>query len=654
VLALLPYAPSDAVGSGKPVTPKIEEAQADMEAGVLEIRGQDFLDEGPHGKRPRLGQVYVTLSGEPMRVLSLTYDVILAELPAGTQPGTYRLAVVLEGPPPRADAMDVTLGTAGPEGPAGAAGPQGPMGDPGPPGVPGSPGLPGEKGEPGPHGEKGLNWRGTWEAALEYQTDDAVGHEGSSWVALRSSTGATPAEGDDWSVLAAKGEPGTTGAEGEPGPQGVMGAQGLQGPKGDKGDPGSPGQQGEPGPAGAAPLNVITVGLEHAQFTSIQAAIDSVPLDDAGSSPVPTLIEIAPGTYREQIVLRSNIRLRGSGRDQTSILPPDRSERKCAGPHVAAFSLCSVSRVEISDLTVVGQGLFLGHFEAGMWIVGSLHANVHDTRMENVFVGIDVRASSDIAIVNNHFPSPADAIVGDQLSGTARIEANEIDSGRIQIDTRGTARIAGNRIASGPSTWKGAILATGNLMLSSVFWQGLESSHQSVFNDNHVIGELHLSGVSPVVVVGNRLLRVLDEHGNATIVGNHLAASQDPIVLAPGNRSTVFANHYSAAGPAASAAQRLISKHAIELRSTDASVVIKAGASSILIDSTGQVTIESTGDVAIKPTGKFSVSASEISLEATGGASIKSGLALSLESSVNMNLKAGAVMDLEAQIINVN
>jgi hypothetical protein len=100
-------------------------------------------------------------------------------------------------------------------------------------------------GDPGPAGPKGLNWRGAWDATFDYVVDDAVSHEGSSWIALQDSTGATPAEGADWTLVAAKGDkgdPGEQGIQGPQGPQGLQGIQGLQGEKGEKGDKGDPGE----------------------------------------------------------------------------------------------------------------------------------------------------------------------------------------------------------------------------------------------------------------------------------------------------------------------------------------------------------------------------------------------------------------------------
>jgi hypothetical protein len=56
-----------------------------------------------------------------------------------------------------------------------------------------------------------LNWKGAWDPAASYAADDAVSHEGSSWVAKQTSTGVAPAEGAAWTILARKGDKGPAG-----------------------------------------------------------------------------------------------------------------------------------------------------------------------------------------------------------------------------------------------------------------------------------------------------------------------------------------------------------------------------------------------------------------------------------------------------------
>jgi hypothetical protein len=77
-----------------------------------------------------------------------------------------------------------------------------------------------------------LIWRGAWDPTRPYKAGDVVSHDGSAWVAKRDVTGVAPAEGDDWELVARKGD------------AGKAGPQGLQGPPGPKGDPGPQGPAG--------------------------------------------------------------------------------------------------------------------------------------------------------------------------------------------------------------------------------------------------------------------------------------------------------------------------------------------------------------------------------------------------------------------------
>jgi hypothetical protein len=108
----------------------------------------------------------------------------------------------------------------------GMQGPSGPQGDTGPEG---------DAGDPGPPGPRGLTWRGTWDASVPYATADAVSYLGSSWIAERDNENVVPVEGDDWTLVAAKGgkgdrgDTGATGAQGPAGPPGPPGAAGVGG-----------------------------------------------------------------------------------------------------------------------------------------------------------------------------------------------------------------------------------------------------------------------------------------------------------------------------------------------------------------------------------------------------------------------------------------
>jgi hypothetical protein len=60
----------------------------------------------------------------------------------------------------------------------------------------------------------------SFDAAAEYLAHDVVGHNGSSFVALRDRPGACP--GENWQLLASKGDRGERGGRG---PRGMTGGQ---------------------------------------------------------------------------------------------------------------------------------------------------------------------------------------------------------------------------------------------------------------------------------------------------------------------------------------------------------------------------------------------------------------------------------------------
>jgi hypothetical protein len=217
------------LGAGSEVTPggrrpHIAAAQADIDEGLLEIQGSGFLGSGS-------APISVLLAGEPLAIVSQSANEICARLPAGMEPGTYRL-LVARGRLPWVDSFSLSIGIEGPQGPPGDQGPPGQMGPPGPPGPPGNNGDPGLKGDPGPPGPKGLSWRGAWAADVQHHVHDAVSHEGASWLALRESKGVPPAEGAHWTLLAARGPKGDQGEQGAQGPLGASAPAGQACPPG--------------------------------------------------------------------------------------------------------------------------------------------------------------------------------------------------------------------------------------------------------------------------------------------------------------------------------------------------------------------------------------------------------------------------------------
>jgi hypothetical protein len=93
------------------------------------------------------------------------------------------------------------------------------------------------------------------------------------------------------------------------------------GPKGDKGDRGDVGPTGPQGPKDGAsgqdaarPARIVWVAASGGDFTSVQAALDSI----TDASPANRyLVRIAPGVYEGKVVLKNGVDLEGSGQGVT-------------------------------------------------------------------------------------------------------------------------------------------------------------------------------------------------------------------------------------------------------------------------------------------------------------------------------------------------
>jgi hypothetical protein len=90
----------------------------------------------------------------------------------------------------------------------------------------------------------GFSFRGQWDAAVFYQTNDVVALNGSAFVARADSLATTPGtEPTIWSLFVSKGD------KGDNGDTGATGLTGVQGPQGSTG---ATGPAGPTGPGGVA------------------------------------------------------------------------------------------------------------------------------------------------------------------------------------------------------------------------------------------------------------------------------------------------------------------------------------------------------------------------------------------------------------------
>ena len=103
----------------------------------------------------------------------------------------------------------------------------------------------------------GFNYQGVWGSTKSYAINAVVVVSGSSYVALRATTGVNPAtdvtnSGGNWGLIALAGAAGNTGSVGNTGPAGPAGPAGVPGGAGPVGSIGPQGPAGPTGPAGPA------------------------------------------------------------------------------------------------------------------------------------------------------------------------------------------------------------------------------------------------------------------------------------------------------------------------------------------------------------------------------------------------------------------
>ena len=101
-------------------------------------------------------------------------------------------------------------------------GPQGRDGRDGIDGRDGRDGASGRDGEPG----QSIEWLGNWKRRHTYEKNQAVSHEGSSWLCLQETRTEPTETNRKWSLMAARGEQGERGEAGFSGGRGRPGADG--------------------------------------------------------------------------------------------------------------------------------------------------------------------------------------------------------------------------------------------------------------------------------------------------------------------------------------------------------------------------------------------------------------------------------------------
>ena len=393
----------------------------------------------------------------------------------------------------------------------------------------------------------------------------------------------------------------------------------------------------------------------------------------------PTLIEVGPGEYGEEITMRSNIRLVGSGRGQTVVRSPETSTRINCGSWRTIICLENANNVEISNLAFSGSDAF-GRpvLHVAIAIESSSNIKVHRNRVfDDLRYGVVGERVGNIVISDNEIPFAGDAIdvsmkngetFGHYLDNPVISVLNNQFGGGIRIDHSANVQVVGNLFGSvdSGSQFGGRLHIAGNQILGNV---SLDASEPSVFSGNNMVGTLVLGAVH-TTVTGNTidtrpvpgLTATIIRAAQATIIGNTLLTppGSDPIAFESRAGVLMFANQ-SDGNPAHN---MLVSKDAVRLESKeeeisltagnsrilidsgnssgDDKVIIRAGSSLIEVDKQGDVNIVSGRNLNIDVAGRFSVQANSIEMTSTLATRVSAGSDISLNAAANASVKGSS------------
>lgn len=166
---------------------------------------------------------------------------------------------------------------------------------------------------------------------------------------------------------------------------------------------------------------VIVVAKSGGDFTTIQNAINSI----SPSAVNPYLIKVMPGTYIENIVLKSYINLIGAGKETTTIQ---------LNVNENAILVSNISNVSISGFTIAGAGGY-----AGININAASNISVMNNIIKSHSYGIGLINSPNVNISGNTISMN----IYDGISFTGNYENSVIESNTITDNSNGIS-LGGN------------------------------------------------------------------------------------------------------------------------------------------------------------------------------------------------------------------
>lgn len=380
----------------------------------------------------------------------------------------------------------------------------------------------------------------------------------------------------------------------------------------------------------------IRVAATGGDYTSIQAALDAI-------SPDPDhryIIEIAPGTYSESVVMKSYVHLAGASPELT-IIRPDVAGGATHQDFTAIW-LDKLTDVRISGLALYGGDPNLGDLPFG---ATGIYDSASSPVVENVrivgFYASGVDADADQAGFFSRDSSPvlrnseirhtgkAGIVVYDgaaQISGNRFVELTGAGGPQCAVAMiRGSALITGNYFTGngaplcaqgGPAT--GEVTIAGNQFLENYDGIRLDGQLRAQISGNHIAtssdagtgiqgGQL-ADGTSIVgnTVIGHQIS--IHAQSRSLIMGNStraLCAGGCQAIFTDTPDSTLVGN-INPLGSATDSATRLVGNgHYLESLNVvtglvDKPIILRAGSTELQIDASGNVSIDAQGDLMLR------------------------------------------------------
>jgi hypothetical protein len=250
---------------------------------------------------------------------------------------------------------------------------------------------------------------------------------------------------------------------------GPAGAQGMPGPQGAQGLPGSNGKNGATGPQGPAAVYAyrLVVGQNPSardgtgrtvatpDYATISAALTAIPAtaDPSGACTAHWLVQVLPGTYNEQVVMKPCVDLEGSGELATRIVAGGGNPN----PLARTATLVGADQSEVRFISLESH--------PNQFVGSALYCNTGTPRFTNVTM-LATRGTNSItdgliadpgcSPVLNHVRINVDGNSAITSSSGITIVDSEITAQGVGIQSLGLVQLRNSTVAGNPALFPGS------------------------------------------------------------------------------------------------------------------------------------------------------------------------------------------------------